>query len=475
MVNQTVNHLLLLDAGIANSLIRLLSRALKEKDRKECSRYVNTGLFALVVIGFLILLAGVPLILLYFEPSKGSAGTSWESKWVLLIATVTVAISMPFRLGHGLLASIHRFDVYNALQTGAIVLRVGILGAAILVFKVGLLAFSILFFALMLTGLIVTSLIGFWLNGCCTVSPSLVSWGAAKHIYSLSAANACVTLASTVLNQAGLLLVGILAVPENVPIATYPVMIFLAFSPFLMASLQVLIPIVSRCDLDSDRQKIVSYISMYTKFHTICVSLVFTVFFLFGRDLLDFWLGSGLSNSDVLNVHRAALVILFGFGLAPIAQVGRTVLSSVGYHWISAKLELSTAGIAGCLFVFGLRQGLSPSLVIAGVIGSIWMLRGLILYPTALVRVVKCPFHVVLRGVLRVTFCQILVLLSVSFSSILDLTGPIRLSVSAGIIVFSAVILYLTILTADDKKRLRERIRLTGRSTRPSTESSGLD
>lgn len=378
LASQLASQLALLDAGISNSLIRLLARERGQGTPRSRARFVSTAFAALSVVGALLLVASpwvVGHVVDAFGLEPGQRGPALE---VMGLAILFVGLSLPLRTGHGMLASAHRFDIIQLYEGIGIAVR--LVGIVLLVrwtdAEVSELAWIV--FGTTLATLAATFLHGLRLQGgAAMLGPSHVAASALREVVAMGLAAMVVTAAAVGLNQFSASLVGLWMDTAAVAHLALPLMIFASITPFFSTFAAVASPIAAGIRADEDKAR---YLAMYRDVTRYLASAAFLLALLcwwFGQGALQVWLsGPKVSSQDVDLMARVLLVLLAGLALTMPSSIGRSLIGSVGGHWAVARAEGVTAvaglGLGAALVawtdlgVTGMALGVAAALALRG-------------------------------------------------------------------------------------------------------------
>jgi len=117
----------LLDLGIRSSVGRYVARYLARQDRENVNRTVSTA-FAMLAVGGLLVLVAAPLLVHFvFQFFKIEAGYESSAKIALLILAADVSLALPLGVFTGVLFSLERYDVLNAVSITGSLIRAGLI------------------------------------------------------------------------------------------------------------------------------------------------------------------------------------------------------------------------------------------------------------------------------------------------------------------------------------------------------------
>ncbi len=387
MITQFVSHLSLLDAGLGNILVRFLAAQRATNNAVKGSSYLATTFYLLVGIGILLLACTPFLTHLFLRSLHVTSEAVVCARETVWFALVCIAVSLPMRVGHGLLSSIHRMDKLNMLISLSVALKIVLIICVFRWFDPGLIHLGAIVFGSTLLGTVMVFVSGLRQNRDFSLHPSGFSGPAIRDLFSLGASALVVTFAAMLLTQSNSMITGYAIGPAFVPIVAYPLMIFTALTPFMAALQTMLTPVAAAMSAKQEKQEIFPIFLMAVRYQSAAAFFLLLLFSVFGHALLVAWLsGPKMSVGNLSIISRSVVILFAGFAFSSVAFIGRSVLTSVGRHWPSAGIELVTA-LGGLLTGFSLARfsGLGVYGITTGVALAL-VTRGLVLYPYAVAR-----------------------------------------------------------------------------------------
>lgn len=383
ITTQLINQLLLLDVGLSNSLIRLLAQNHVVKNKKETARILATVFWALALLGILLVIFSSIISNALVKIIELSPNNEDDVRILFQTAVVFVGLSLPLRCGHGMLSSRHRFDVIQLVETIAMLIRLSLIVYIFSTVDPSLHHLGFIVFGSTIAGLFIIFFKGLYdFGGRNILRLENISKKVMLTVISMSTATFIITVASVIHTQFSSSLIGVFIDTEAAAILSLPLLIYLAIIPFFNTFATLIAPVAAGATSLAEKGKLFnSYIST-TGYLAAASMALFLFFYAFGDLLLTLWLeGEQISRIDTTRMAEILVVILFGFALSVMGPLARSILSSTGNHWKSAKVEFSTSifGITLGLFlalytnlsVLGMALGITITLVI----------RGIILYP----------------------------------------------------------------------------------------------
>jgi O-antigen/teichoic acid export membrane protein len=134
----------LLDLGLSSAVSRYLAAALGAGDEEQCNRVYNTSLRIFTALGVVVLLVGCVSAAAspWFSKSPEEAAIFWR---LILLVSVTLALSFPIKVFVGILEAHLRYDQTTCIEIISLGLRNGLILVALLMgLKVVAMAWAIM-------------------------------------------------------------------------------------------------------------------------------------------------------------------------------------------------------------------------------------------------------------------------------------------------------------------------------------------
>ncbi len=351
LVQQLASHAQLLELGLASSLGRVLSRDQASGDSAAYVAHATSAIVILLGASLLLMLVALPLGQYFPHLFDLSPALYTDAIAMLFIAVFSTGLTLPFRSAIGVLTSQHRFSLQARIDSLVLFIRlflVVIVCSLELPHSLILLALAVflpnLFGAMALFGiaaklapqkLFVASSIG--------INP-------VKELLDISLAAMVVTAAAVLLRQGSPVLTGLSLNAEAVPLIALPIMIVFSVSPFLGIASQLLSPIASQLDAESDRKSLMAIFFIAARYSLAAALLIFAAMYVLMPMLLPEWLGRDLvPTRHIQDIYTNILIIFAAYCITIPALLARSVLISVGRHRTAARGELTSALFGLCI------------------------------------------------------------------------------------------------------------------------------
>lgn len=458
----------ILDFGITNSLTRIMASSSINAEEKRDIFF--TGIYFLAVVAIILLLVTPFLAEIFISELEGLDPKYVYPGVVLLSISLSVtALTLIARPGYSLLAAKHKFDLFQKIDIVYVALKFLSILLIFKVFEPSLFKLGVSIYGVQLAATLFSLFLGMKIFGLSNEGLKLRSFSKRrfKNLMSISAAMMAITLGAVILNQgstiAGAHLLGVEAI---IPISL-SLLIFVSITPFFQVFAAVIAPIAAGIS----SQKEIDYLkedfyisSKYIMFSGLCCTIFF---YMCGEAILGKWLmGKNIGSKEVSNINTMLTVMLGGYSLGVISSIGKSILSSVGKHWLSAGADVITA-ILGLLFGFILADLFQMGITgFAFGVGMGFVLRGCLVYPFFLAKYFNEKTHKILKRVSLSAILANCIALTLSYiiglrlreSEVFALNG-LDLSVIPFVCI-QALFFWLFILDKDHKRRILSNVNL---------------
>ena len=387
LATQLASHLMLLDAGFANSLIRYLARQRALNDDNVASEFLATAFIALICVGLLLLLAMPFLRNLFLKSFDIAPENAADAGYLVMLTVAYVALSLPLRIGYGILSSAHRFDRIQMWEGAGIALRIVLVLTVFGWAEPSLFDLGLIVYGTTLGGVLALFVDGMRQNSAWSIHPSHASKQALAGLGSMGGAALMVTFAQVVLTQGVSIVTGYSLGTGAVVILAFPIMIFLSLTPFFQTFPALLSPIAAALAARGQAEELYGSFLTTARYLASAALLVSIALATGGYAAMTLWLqGPKLKAEDIHTMAVVVTIIFGGYALAIAAPLGRAVLTSVGRHWQAAWIDIATA-VAGIVvgYVLMTMTEVGVTGMAVGVAFAL-LLRGLVFFPLQLSR-----------------------------------------------------------------------------------------
>jgi len=379
MAVNAASYIFLFDFGASTALPRVVPALHVQKKQAEIDTLLRTTYLSswtiaiagmLVTIFFFIFFGHI-----FFSPSKGAG----LSQTIYILAFMLSFLGLPYRAGFGLLASVHRFDLYSWIDLASAFLKLLYVAALVYLFHGGMAAYAAGALILPLVANIVQYKIGLRLNNVDLLNGRF-SKEAFLLVLSHCGPSLIITFASMLLIQGSTLLAGGMGA-AYAAIFGFPLQLVVNAMSFSASIGSLLSPVASALHGVKEKDKILRValrsIKLSSALSVILALLLLTV----GPWLIKIWLGGpNVSQDDIEQMIRVMNILAVGsICLAP-GNILKGIFLGTGKQWASSVIEL-TGSLIG-VFVGWLLMGvLGGGMGLASGIVICYILRGLVLFP----------------------------------------------------------------------------------------------
>lgn len=401
IASQIAIHLMLLDAGFTNSIVRFLSKNKSLNNAAAASCYLSTAFLSLLGIGALLLLFSGASGTLFISVFEVSSNLEPSAKLLAVYTVVYVAVSLPLRVGYGFLASIHRFDNIQLWESLGAILRISFIYISVTFYEPTLVDLGVMVFGSYLLPLVLIFVDGKFKNPNWKIKIKYFSRTSLSELLSMGGAALLATLSAVLLTQGGSVLAGYLIAPTAVILLAYPLMIYIAIQPFFTTFGTIIGPIAASMAAQNKENELLEKFMFVARLLGFFSILTFVIILLFGKYLINLWLsGPNITESEIEIIYINLSIIFFGFSLSVISPFVHSLLASVGWHWqISRAIVLSLIiGLCIGLCLLYITDLGVVSLAIG--IASTLLIRGLIWFPILLSNYFSIGILLILHSIL---------------------------------------------------------------------------
>ncbi len=357
------SYLVLLDFGTSSALPRIVPR-LRQSGNVDAIRQIVSTAFSLAVV-----VATVGLVVLFafghhlLEALTGDASGD-QSQYAILVMTLLAGlVSLPLRVGYGLLASVSRFDVYFGVDLAGIILRVILVFFVVVAWQWGIVLFAAAALISPLMANIVQYLLGLRFSAL-RISWGDISMAAVRELLSHTGASLFLTFSAMLLIQGSTLAAAKLGT-SAVAILAFPLLLITQGMSFGASAGALVSPVASALSVAGSGRLREMALGTISAGSAISVAIFLLLYFL-GPVFLDYWLLGGKVDRPALEEIVGVLDILLWGGLfiGP-AAAARGVLMGIGKHWVGASVEFGSS-------ILGFLAGISMMASGQGTAGLAW-------------------------------------------------------------------------------------------------------
>jgi len=388
LVGQVIAYLAILDLGVGSSVGRFVAKYEAGKDYPRLSRIVNSAICLFLVSSVLICL--VTLILCpnfswFFQLSDEYYDVG---RWLILLTGLGVVLSLPMRIGQGVLEGTHNFHLIYMFRTSGTFVRL-----LLIAFFFGLRGQNslILLAAITVITTVVPSL--FMCRSALNKLPNVslgfgyVDFSSLSEIWWLSLSVLLGTLATLLFNQGQIIGVGKMIGPEAATLYAIPVMLLTYASMVTAYIIAAFKPLASRMQALDEKHSLERLNVNGVKILFSVTLLIAVLAVMFGDSFLQIWLGSeGLSAQDYAAMSKSLTIMAIGFAVGAPQYVTAKMFAGTDRQWFITGISLA-ASLVG-LFM-GILLMAKTNLGLCGMaIGwaAVFIIRGVLILPVSACR-----------------------------------------------------------------------------------------
>jgi O-antigen/teichoic acid export membrane protein len=375
-IGQGVGFLSLLDLGVANSVSRFISRANALNDENE-----KAGIYSVSMIIFWcagILVATMVIAIAHFVPIFLKVDDSKYQVTIILFLVMggRVALTFPFRVGRGLLQSVHRYDYIEIVLTAVSLTKFIII---ILLSKFSVINLYVLCAISVICDIGVEWMLFYKarrLHLSVKFCRKSINADRFKRVFSLSSSSLVQTLAGMFDRRGQVLAVSIILGMDRAPIYAISNNLLIRIGSMIGRIGATFIPIASSAHARDEKDKVVK-LSIYGFRYPLMLGLVLGGYLMLnGRDLVSQWLNhGGVSPEDVNLIFLSMMIMVFPLVISRAGMGNRSILRATGNHWLVSNSLVVVSVIALLLSIFLMKW--TKMGVLGAAVG--WSTRALIL------------------------------------------------------------------------------------------------
>lgn len=379
LVSQFSQHLTLLELGLNTSLTRFLASCRAKSDLVEASRYLSASVLVLLLMGAIVLLSAPLLADSFAVVFQLPSELATQVYWLVIVACLAVGLSLPLRVGIGLMSSRHRFDRIALWESLSLFTRLILIIACFSWFDPDLLFLGLITFIPSLIAGFLVFRDGRMSNRDLQVNYRLISKTVLWQMFSVGGATILITLSAVALRQTSPMIVGFELGTGQVAILAFPLLIVSAIMPFIAIANRLITPAASQLYAQQDLDELYRINIIVGRYgYSLALMTLVGIYYL-GNSLFELWIGGPEVGSEVIAQMSSNLVVMFaGFALAVPWLVIRSVLVAAGKHWPAAYSELfgSLLGLAAGFWlllqtelgVYGMAIGIFIAFMLRGLV-----------------------------------------------------------------------------------------------------------
>ena len=395
LVGSLTGYLGVLDLGLRPAVVKFVAKYRALGDDLTVNRVVNTILLILSGVAAIVILTS--LVISYFSVDIFKIPDEFHGqlRLIIIIVGLNVAASFPFSVFSAMLSAIERFDLVNAVQITAFLLRTVLL---IIFLKMGggLVAVGVIVLAAGVAEFLLKARLSFKHYPTLQLDRSLADRDTFKMVAHFSTYAFVINIASRITLQSDAVVLGAMMSAEAITsfaIGSTMIDYLLAMISYMSS---VLLPMASVADAQQDFDQLRRLLVIGTKY---CVAVILPVSFAYivlGETFITIWMGAqyGPASGKVLSILTIGYFGFLSQFVANVIFIGLGKLKYIAYMNIGLAILNIVLSIifVKWLGLYGSAIGTMIALLVSGSI----------VFPIYICRTVKLGFmQYVLKSYLR--------------------------------------------------------------------------
>ena len=365
-----VSYFVLAQVGVGSSVNRYVAKYRSIHDVEGLRRTVSS--VNLIQMAATLLVLTVTAVLSYYLPILFGARLGVETaaaRWVIALLGASVATQMAFNVFGGVLTGCHRWDIHNAINSGAYAVIAGSMAVALLTGG-GLRELSAAYLVGTLGGELVRMRMAYRVCPELRLDPKLATWADIRMLFAFGGKTIVDNLARLLLTQANALLVASHLGPAALAVYARPGALVRHLDVIVNKFALILSPASSSLKSNARHDELRELFLQSTRFAAFMATPGTIFFAIMGGSVLQVWMGP--------RYHASALMALFAIGnYLPLTQrPAQQVLTGLNLHgrvgW--ASFAVAIVGVAAATLALGKYQvdllGAALALVIPYTLGN---------------------------------------------------------------------------------------------------------
>jgi O-antigen/teichoic acid export membrane protein len=375
----------LFDLGVRSAVLRFVSRALALHDREEINRVVASafyfywGVCILTILGTALVLPWLPQVF------RISGQTAHAFQYLFLLAGIVQGFTFPLNVFAGSLDASGRFDQVYSVQILSLLLRVVVVIVVIRaggqLFAVGAVVLLSIFLSYILQiPLAIREIPSLSLN------PRWVSRAKLKEMFRYASVTIGVGFGDKLKANIFPVIVGVLAGPVAVTLFSLPTRLLRFPIDGVGTMTEVMNPTSSHLEARRDYEKLRRLLILSAQGAVLLLAPMAVFLFIFGRDLLRLWVGSGY-----LSAYPLLVILTLGMSAGATQSGIQAMLFGMGQHKGLIVYRLGEA--AAFVFLGGVALKLSGLEAFSIVVSATLVFTSLILVPRHVCQILGLPLR----------------------------------------------------------------------------------
>ncbi|HEU4779062.1 MAG TPA: oligosaccharide flippase family protein [Steroidobacteraceae bacterium] len=381
LIRSTTGYMGMLDAGVRVAVVKFVARADASGESADINRTVSTAYFLYCCVTVVVGLGTVALAIAFPYIFKLSPDTLVVTRIVVLIAGVSLGVSLLSAVAGGILTGMQRFDISNQIGIATLIIRTIVIVAVILM-GYGIIALAITHLAMQVMNWFVISWFARKIRPDIKVDVREANKESAKKLYGYGSANVISGLGDLLLFRTGEVLAAMFIGPAAVTYYAIAGTLLEYLQKLVITMAQTLHPFSSAKQAIGDDRSLQAVALVSTKLCFLIALPVTAGIVIFGHAFIGAWMGASYA------AQAGPLLMAMAAGrLFWIAQSGTfQILLGAGRHQQAMIINVLTGAfsfLGGMLLIqeyglLGMTIGAAiPVVVIHGIITPVYTMRTL--------------------------------------------------------------------------------------------------
>lgn len=341
VIGSIVGSLYLFDIGMASTVTRFVSYALSKKDRQRASQVVSTA-FAIYSLLALAIFLTSAIIALASSLIVDSPDNKELVQTLILIVGLNVALEFPFKCYAGIAGYHLRQDLLSYSR-----ITFKIISSILIIFLLmqgyQLITLALIQLASSILSNFVFRYIAHYLEPEIKVNLKTVTKKTTKEIFSFSAWSFLIDLSRLLKERGDVWMVAAFTSPALLTVYYVGVRLVEYSNELLYKAFGFTLPLYTDAVARNDTEELHRKIRIFLRVNTLVAGLVLLGAYLFGKDIIRFWMGPEFNRDDA---YLAMTIILSAKLLVFISNPYSNVLYAIAKHKYQAFVSASEAALS---------------------------------------------------------------------------------------------------------------------------------
>lgn len=324
----------LFDLGIRSSVVRYVSKYVAVGDNEQLARLVNTSLFTYTCIAgvtFALTLAIAPYVNVFFRIPPEFHSTA---RILLLMVGASVALGFPLGIVGGFLEGLQRFDILNATNILATLLRAALIVVALGRGR-GLLTIALITVILPLLTSVVRAVIAFRIRSV-TFGWKYVDRGTFREMANYSGATLMIIIAGRLKFKTDEIVIGSMLSAAAITYFNVGARIVDYAGEVVVGLAQVFVPMSSEAEATGKIDRLRRIFIVGNRFCAFTIFPICAILIILGKSIIEVWVG----KKYIAESYPVLVIMILPCTLWYAQGASGRVLFGMGRHGTWAKVTL---------------------------------------------------------------------------------------------------------------------------------------